>query len=57
MKYPESYLRSHDIDWFCVVNGVYIHVASAGGDITLMDRAAAYRKCCRMYIGQTPLFG
>lgn len=33
MKYPESYLRSHDIDWFCVANGVYIHFASAGGDI------------------------
>lgn len=33
MKYSKYYLYSHDIDWFCVVNGVYIHVASAGGDI------------------------
>ena len=33
MKYPESYLSSHDIDWFCAVNDFYIHVASAGGDI------------------------
>lgn len=31
MKYPDTYLINHDIDWFCVVNGIYIHVASAGG--------------------------
>lgn len=33
MNYPDTYIASHDIDWFCVVNGVYIHVASAGGMI------------------------
>lgn len=33
MKYSNKYYESHDIDWFCVVNGVYIHVASAGGII------------------------
>lgn len=33
MSYPDTYLMNHDIDWFCIVNGVYIHVASAGGDI------------------------
>ena len=37
MKYSESYLTNHDIDWFGIVNGVYIHVASAGGDA---DRCA-----------------
>lgn len=31
MKYTEAYIMNHDIDWFCVVNGIYIHVASAGG--------------------------
>ena len=31
MKYTEIYMMNHDIDWFCVVNGIYIHVASAGG--------------------------
>lgn len=31
MRYPISYLLNHDIDWFCRVNGFYIHVASAGG--------------------------
>lgn len=31
MNYPDTYIASHDIDWFCVVNGNYIHVASAGG--------------------------
>lgn len=31
MRYPDIYLFNHDIDWFCKVNGVYIHVASAGG--------------------------
>lgn len=33
MKYSDTYIVNHDIDWFCVVNGVYIHVASAGGII------------------------
>lgn len=33
MRYSDIYLINHDIDWFCIVNGVYIHVASAGGMI------------------------
>lgn len=33
MKYSDGYIASHDLDWFCIVNGVYIHVASAGGAI------------------------
>lgn len=33
MMYSDTYLTNHDIDWFCIVNGVYIHVASAGGGI------------------------
>ena len=33
MKYPDSYLLSHDIDWFCMFKGLPIHVASAGGII------------------------
>lgn len=33
MKYSDSYLFNHDIDWFCVINGVFIHVASAGGSL------------------------
>lgn len=33
MRYPDTYLVNHDIDWFCVVDGVYIHVASAGGQL------------------------
>ena len=31
MRYSSSYLLSHDIDWFCRVDDIYIHVASAGG--------------------------
>jgi hypothetical protein len=31
MKYSESYLETHDIDWFCLVNGIPVHFASAGG--------------------------
>lgn len=31
MKYTEDYLRSRDIDWFCVIDGIYVHIASAGG--------------------------
>lgn len=33
MKYPDEYLSSKDIDWFCILNGQYIHVASAGGSL------------------------
>ena len=31
MKYDINYMITHDIDWFCVINGLYVHVASAGG--------------------------
>ena len=31
MKYDEAYLYSRDIDWFCIIGGVFCHVASAGG--------------------------
>lgn len=31
MKYPDNYLYSMDIDWFCIINGILVHVASAGG--------------------------
>ena len=24
-------MLTHDIDWFCIVNGIYVHLASAGG--------------------------
>lgn len=30
MVYSDEYLYSKDIDWFCVINGYYVHVASAG---------------------------
>lgn len=33
MKYDESYLLTHDIDWFCIINEIPVHVASAGGII------------------------
>lgn len=31
--YTESEIHTRDIDWFCVINGVYVHTASAGGGI------------------------
>lgn len=31
MKYEEAYIQSKDIDWFCIIGGVYCHIASAGG--------------------------
>lgn len=31
MKYPIDYMYSKDIDWFCIINNLYVHVASAGG--------------------------
>lgn len=31
MKYDDVYLYSRDIDWFCIIGGVFCHVASAGG--------------------------
>ena len=33
MIYPNSYFLYKDIDWFCNINGILIHVASAGGAI------------------------
>jgi hypothetical protein len=30
MRYSNNYLQSHDIDWFCVINGIPVHFASAG---------------------------
>lgn len=33
MKLSENYIQSKDIDWFCCINGVYVHVASAGGEL------------------------
>ena len=31
--YSLEYLESKDIDWFFQVNGIYVHVASAGGKL------------------------
>lgn len=31
MTYSDDYLYSKDIDWFCIINGFFVHVASAGG--------------------------
>ena len=31
MKFDEAYLYSRDLDWFCIIGGVFCHVASAGG--------------------------
>ena len=31
MGYPDDYIAAKDIDWFCVINGYYVYVASAGG--------------------------
>lgn len=30
-QYTEAYMNARDIDWFGIVNGRYIHVASCGG--------------------------
>lgn len=40
MIYDLNYMLNHDIDWFCIINGVYVHVASAGGIIpeSMRDR-------------------
>lgn len=31
MDYNDKYMLTHDIDWFCVIDGMYVHLASAGG--------------------------
>ena len=31
-------MLTHDIDWFCVVNGIYVHLASAGGILPMSFR-------------------
>ena len=41
MKYSDDYMYSKDIDWFCIINKSYVHVASAGGLVPeiINDRA------------------
>lgn len=38
MDYNVNYMLTHDIDWFCIVNGRYVHLASAGGMLPLSFR-------------------
>ncbi len=40
MNYDENYMLTHDIDFFFIINGIYVHAASAGGilPIELRDR-------------------
>ncbi len=33
MPHSDAYISTHDIDWFVIINGKLIHVASAGGRI------------------------
>ena len=33
MKFRNTFLLSHDIDWFCKIGELYIHGASFGGAI------------------------
>ena len=33
MAYTRQFLENHDIDWFCMINGQFIHGASNGGAI------------------------
>lgn len=40
VNHTDAFFNTHDVDWFAVINGVAIHVASAGGSIP----AAAKRK-------------
>lgn len=38
MDYSEDYMLTRDIDWFCIVNGIYVHLASAGGILPMSFR-------------------
>lgn len=33
MKLSKSYIQSRDIDWFGNIDGIYVHAASAGGEL------------------------
>ena len=52
MDYDESYMLTHDIDWFCIVNGVYVHLASAGGllPVGFRDREALRTLQCNVSV-------
>ena len=41
-KYSEVYVNTRDIDWFGIVNGRYIHVASCGGQLPLEVNDLSY---------------
>lgn len=32
-QYTKDYMQTHDIDYFCIINGVPVHIASEGGRI------------------------
>ena len=39
----DIYMSTHDIDWFCCINHVYIHVASAGCKLPEIYRTMNYQ--------------
>lgn len=57
MKYPDDYLFSKDIDWFCIINGIYVHVASARGTLpAIVNDREKLRKNQRLVYEMADIF-
>jgi len=50
-KYRYSYVRTHDIDWFCKIGNRYCHFASNGGLIPAFANDSKRNKEIQKYVG------
>ena len=50
-KYRYSYVRTHDIDWFCKIGNRYCHFASNGGLIPAFANDSKRNKEIQNYVG------
>lgn len=54
MKYRKEYLKTRDIDWFCNINNVWIHVASAGGNLPDIVNDSTKNRDIQFLVAQLP---
>lgn len=48
------YTKTHDIDWFYIISGTPIHVASAGGELPLGIKSLKELRMCQRLIDELP---
>lgn len=50
----KKYIESHDIDWFCIINGIFVHVASDGGALPNLQRFWHLREL-QLFVAHLPV--